>query len=197
MIETDASGYGIGAVLQQGGHPISFLSKTLAPKHQSLSAYEKELLAVVLALQKWRGYLLDRHFKIRTDHFSLKYVLDQRITTPFQSKWLPKLLGFDYETEYKKGKDNVVADALSRVQLQSELFALLSAVTSNEFMDAVTLLWTTDPMLSKLVKELQGGTSVNSKYTWNDQQLRRKGKLLGFSGFGNCVAMDYNAAKYR
>ncbi|GKG36613.1 putative mitochondrial protein, partial [Tanacetum coccineum] len=62
-------------------------------------------------LQKWRGYLLDRHFKIKTDHFSLKYVLDQRITTPFQSKWLPKLLGFDYEIEYKKGKENVVADA--------------------------------------------------------------------------------------
>lgn len=52
VIETDASGYGIGAVLQQGAHHIAFLSKTLAPKHQSLSAYEKELLAVVLALQK-------------------------------------------------------------------------------------------------------------------------------------------------
>nr|GEZ07645.1 retrovirus-related Pol polyprotein from transposon 17.6 [Tanacetum cinerariifolium] len=115
-IEIDASGYGIGVVLQQRGHPIAFLSRTLAPKHQSLSAYEKELLVVVLALQKWRGYLLYRNFKIKTDHFSLKYVMDQRITTLFQSKWLPKLLGFDYEIEYKKGKDNVVADALSRIQ---------------------------------------------------------------------------------
>ncbi|GKB44887.1 retrovirus-related pol polyprotein from transposon 17.6, partial [Tanacetum coccineum] len=70
-IETNASGYGVGALLQQEGHPISFLSKTLALKHQSLAAYEKELLAVVLALQKWRGYLLDGHFKIRNDHFSL------------------------------------------------------------------------------------------------------------------------------
>nr|GEW60503.1 gypsy/Ty3 retroelement polyprotein [Tanacetum cinerariifolium] len=70
---------------------------------------------MVLALKKWRGYLLDKHFKIRTDHFSLKYMLDQRITTPFQSKWFPKLLGFNYEIEYKKGKENVVADALSRL----------------------------------------------------------------------------------
>ncbi|GJS23053.1 zinc finger, CCHC-type containing protein [Tanacetum coccineum] len=65
IIEADASGIGIGAVLQQNGHPIAFLSKTLAPKHQVLSTYEKEFLAVIQALEKWRGYLLDRHFVIK------------------------------------------------------------------------------------------------------------------------------------
>ncbi|GJX33952.1 putative mitochondrial protein [Tanacetum coccineum] len=140
VIKTDASGYGIGAVLQRNNRPIAFLSKTLALKHQSLYVYEKELSAVVLALQKWRGYLFDMHFKIKTDNFSLKYVLDQRITTPFQSKWLLKLLVFDYEIEYKQGKDNVVADALSRIQSLGELFSLLFASNSNEFMNAVTKL---------------------------------------------------------
>ncbi|GJU23444.1 putative alpha/beta hydrolase fold protein [Tanacetum coccineum] len=143
------------AMLQQQGHPIAFLSKTLAPKHQSFSAYERELLAMVLALQKWRGYLLDRHFKIKTDHFSLKYVLDQRMTTPFQSKWHLKFLGFDYEIEYKKGEENVVADALSRVQTQGALFSLLTEATTNEFMDSVTKLWTTDPILNKVIQGLQ------------------------------------------
>ncbi|GJW50080.1 retrovirus-related pol polyprotein from transposon 17.6 [Tanacetum coccineum] len=55
IIATDASKFGIGAILQQNGHLIAYLSKTSAPKHQSLSTYEKELLVVVLALQKWRG----------------------------------------------------------------------------------------------------------------------------------------------
>ncbi|GKA00791.1 retrotransposon-related protein [Tanacetum coccineum] len=137
VIETDASSVGISAVLQQQGHPITYLSKTLATKHQALSAYENELLAVVMALQKWRGYLLDRDFKIKTDHFSLKYMLDQRITTPFQSKWLPKLLGFDYEFEYMKGKDNTIIDALLRIERPAELFSLLSSGLSNELMDGV------------------------------------------------------------
>ncbi|GJU26094.1 putative mitochondrial protein [Tanacetum coccineum] len=151
VIETYASGFRIGAVLQQNKHPIAYLSKTLAPKHQSLSTYEKELLAMVLALQKWRVYLLDRHFKIRTDHFSLKYVLDPKITTPFQSKWLPKLLGFDYEIEYKKGKDNAITDGLSQIKRQGVLFSLLAVSTSNKLMDAVIATWSTDHGKSALL----------------------------------------------
>ncbi|PWA47683.1 hypothetical protein CTI12_AA343190 [Artemisia annua] len=110
----------IGGVLLKEGHPIGFLSKTLSPKHQLLSTYEKEFLAIVQALEKWRGYLLDRHFKIKTDHFSLKYLL---MTTPAQVKWLPKLMGFDYEIQYKKGVENVTADALSRLH-QGELLTM-------------------------------------------------------------------------
>ncbi|GJT94497.1 putative mitochondrial protein [Tanacetum coccineum] len=109
MVEIDASRVGIGAVLQQDGHPIAYLCKTLVLKHQALSTYEKEFLAMLMALEKWRSYLLDRHFKIKTDHFSLKYLLNQRLTTPFQVKWLPKLLRVDYEISYNKGSENVVA----------------------------------------------------------------------------------------
>ncbi|GJU41624.1 gypsy/ty3 retroelement polyprotein [Tanacetum coccineum] len=110
-VATDPSkGVGLGAVLQQDGHPIAYLSKSLAPKHHSIPTYEKEFLAVLLALKKWRRYLL-------------KYLLDQRITTSDQIKWLPKLMGYDYEVVYKHGKDNVVADALSRREDVGELLS--------------------------------------------------------------------------
>ncbi|GKE25699.1 putative mitochondrial protein, partial [Tanacetum coccineum] len=124
VVEIDASRTGIGAVLCQNRHPIAYFSKTLAAKHQSLSTYEKKFLAVVAALDKWKGYLLDRHFKIRTNHFSLKYLLNQKLTTPFQLKWLPKLLGYDYKISYKKGNENVVADVLSRVNQSGELLQI-------------------------------------------------------------------------
>lgn len=70
---------------------------------------------MVLAVQKWRGYLLGQKFTIKTDQQALKHLLGQKITTLVQEKWLTKLLGFDYVIEYKKGKDNLVADPLSRM----------------------------------------------------------------------------------
>ena len=79
-----------------------------------LSTYEKELLALVTAVHRWRPYLLGRSFVIKTDQQSLKYILEQRIATPAQQKWLAKLLGYLFVVEYKKGCDNRVADALSR-----------------------------------------------------------------------------------
>nr|GEZ08286.1 hypothetical protein [Tanacetum cinerariifolium] len=156
IVETDASGEGIGAVLQQSGHPIAYYSKTLALRHHSLSTYEKELLAVIQALHKWRGYLLDIHFIIKTDYFSLKYLLEQRIATPAQMKWLPKLMGFAYEIVYKKGIENGAADALSRVD------------TCSQF----------DPSLITLIANLQAGKPCSKHYSWSNQQLTRKRKLV-------------------
>ncbi|GKB60098.1 putative mitochondrial protein [Tanacetum coccineum] len=85
VLETDASYGRIGAVLQHGGHLVAYYSKTLAPIHHTLSTYENELLAVIQALGM-DGCPFDRHFKIKIDHFSLKYLLEQRITTPSQMK---------------------------------------------------------------------------------------------------------------
>lgn len=114
IVETDASGFGMGAVLMQGGRPIAYLSKAFGPKNMGLSIYEKEFMAMLLAINKWKHYLQGNHFIIKSDQLSLKHLLDQKLSTTLQQKWISKLLGFDYEVLYKKGIENKVADALSR-----------------------------------------------------------------------------------
>ena len=84
VVESDASHRGIGAVLTQKGRLIAYFSKALGPRHQVLSVYDKEMLAILLAVKKWNAYLLGRHFHIKTDHHSLKFLLDQRTNTPAQ-----------------------------------------------------------------------------------------------------------------
>ena len=151
-IECDASNVGIGAVLAQDNHPIEFLSKPLAPKHQTLSMYDKEMLAVVFAVHKCRPYLIGHHFKILTDHQTLKYFLDQRITTPAQQKWLLKLLGYNYTLEYRPGASNAAADALSR---RFDLLSLMGL--SQPLFDCVFEIQTSyaaDPFTAELLLTL-------------------------------------------
>jgi hypothetical protein len=78
-IETDASSYGVGAVLMQDSHPIAFVSKALGPRLRGLSTYEKECIDILLVV--WRSYLQYAEFVIFTDHKGLSHLNEQRIHT--------------------------------------------------------------------------------------------------------------------
>ena len=82
VVECDASGVGIGAVLMQEGRPIAFLSKALSGRSQQLSTYEREMLAILHAVTKWRPYLMGRRFIIRTDQRSLPIFHEPADTHP-------------------------------------------------------------------------------------------------------------------
>jgi transposase InsO family protein len=116
VLETDASGIAMGAVLMQNNHPIAFFSKPFCQRLLNSSTYVRELHAITTAVKKWRQYLLGHKFIIFTDHKSLKQLISQVIQTPEQQVYLSKLLGFDFTIQYKAGNTNVVADALSRIQ---------------------------------------------------------------------------------
>jgi len=113
VVECDASMHGFGAVLLQDKHPIAYFSRFVVPRHRSLAAYERELIGLVHATRHWRPYLWGWRFTVRTDHYSLKFLLDQRLATIPRHHWVGKLLGFDFVVEYKPRAQNVVADALS------------------------------------------------------------------------------------
>ena len=113
-IECDASNVGIGAVLMQEGHPIAYFSEKLSGPTLNYSTYDKELYALVRALKTWQHYLYPKEFVIHSDHESLKYIKGQGKLNKRHAKWVEFLEQFPYVIKHKKGKGNIVADALSR-----------------------------------------------------------------------------------
>jgi hypothetical protein len=113
-IECDASGIGIGGVLMQERRPIAYFSEKLSGPTLNYSVYDKELYALVRSLETWQHYLLPKEFVIHSDHESLKHLKGQLKLNRRHAKWSEFIESFPYVVKYKKGKDNIVADALSR-----------------------------------------------------------------------------------
>ncbi|KAL4567338.1 hypothetical protein LXL04_022921 [Taraxacum kok-saghyz] len=155
----DASGYGIGAVLMQEGHPVAYYSQVLGVRNRVKPIYEKELIAIVWAIQKWRHYLLGRHFVIRTDQKSLKFLLEQREVGSQYHKWVCKLMGYDFEIQYRKGSTNMAADALSRKEREESEFC--SITSTNVFkLDTLFKEIEDDVFIQQTITKLQ--SQVNS-----------------------------------
>ena len=104
VLETDASGIGMGAIFSQRNHPIAFFSKTFCLNLLQASTYVWELAAIMVAVKKWRQYLLGHHFTILTDHRSLKELMAQEIQTPEQQTYLVRLMGYNYTIQYPVGR---------------------------------------------------------------------------------------------
>ena len=86
MVECDAPKFRIGAILMQEGHPIAFESRKLNKKESLRSTYDKEMLAIIHALAKWRQYLLGIKILICIDHGNLQYLLQQKTLSTEQQK---------------------------------------------------------------------------------------------------------------
>ncbi|GJR81105.1 transposon ty3-G gag-pol polyprotein [Tanacetum coccineum] len=151
VIETDASSQGIGAVLMQKGHPIAFLSKALSPRNMALSTYERELLSIIHAVQKWSQCLLDRHFVIKTDQESLKYLFESKLSTPFQQKWVSKF---------------------------GEVLALTISNINSGLLDLIKESWVNDDKYQKIIHSVIKDPNSHPKYKLANQELRRKQKLV-------------------
>lgn len=176
VVESDASGYGLGMVLMQENRPIAFFSQALNQKGGEKSVYERELMAIVFTVQKWRHYLLGHRFIVRTDQKSLKFLLEQRVITPEYQKWLVKLMGYQFDIQYKPGLENKAANALSRIKHLPSLMALsLPAVVQLEQLSREV---ETDEKLRKIVVELKADPSTWLNYSVKEGQLLYKGRLV-------------------
>lgn len=177
VIETDTSEKGVGAVLLQDGHPLAYISRALGPKNQVLSTYEKECLAILLAVDQWRPYLHHAEFVIKTDQKSLTRLDDQRLTTPWKHKSLTKLLSLKYKILYNKGVENIVADALSRINPQDQLEVLAVSYSQPAWLEEISSAYAKFPETTKLLATLTI-KSPHGDYVLQEGLIKTKGKIL-------------------
>jgi hypothetical protein len=177
IVECDALGNGIGVVLMQEGRPLAFESRPLKGRDLHKPIYEKEMMAILHALKKWHPYLIGRHFKVKTDHDSLKYFLEQRLSSEEQQKWVTKILGYDFEIVYKKGKQNVVADALSRKDEDVEAFLCAILIIQPDWIIEARDEWKNDEKVWTLIQRLQQDSSASDTFTWKNDSLWYKDRL--------------------
>ncbi|GFU69953.1 retrovirus-related Pol polyprotein from transposon 297 [Trichonephila clavipes] len=120
LIRTDASNYALEAVLLQGEdkeeHPVEFTSRLLNPAERNYSTTEREALAVVCALEKFRGYVDGASITVASDHQPLRWLMKLKSPTGRLARWALQLQSFNLNMEYIPRKSNVVADMLSRVE---------------------------------------------------------------------------------
>jgi hypothetical protein len=128
-------------------------------------------LAILHVVDLWHPYLLGKHFQIKTDHKSLNYFLEQFLSSPEQQKWVNNLFGYDYEIIYKKGKDNVVVDALSKKYEDEGSFFSLSFIVP-DWLQVVLQEWLHNPkILHLIIQQLQANSLVSPRYSWHDDEI--------------------------
>ena len=114
----------------------------------------------------------------------MKHLLDQRLTTPIQQAWVAELMQYDYEIQYKHGKENVVVNTLCRIH-STELIAITTHILSYDLLDNIRHVWSSKNHLQKAIQAKLIDPSIYPKYIWTKDELRRKGKLV----IGNDAAL--------
>ena len=178
VLQVDASGKGLGAVLLQQDEnkflrPVAFASRVLTTAEKNYSQIEREALALVFGAHKFRQYLLGKPFTLRTDHKPLLPLFDPHKTVPMLTstrlkKWRLVLSAYSYTLEFVPGKQNIFADYLSRKpeaihpspaeMIQEEVLQLAAENILNA--DAVAAETRKDPVLSKVLQFTKNGWPV-------------------------------------
>jgi hypothetical protein len=132
------------------------------------------MMEILHTLKIWCPYLIGRNFKVKTNQDSLKYFLEQRLSSEEQQKWVTKILGYDFEIFYKKGKKNVVADALSIKDEHDESFICSISIIQPNWIIEAREESKNDENMWTLIQRLQQDSSASNTFTWKNDSLQYK-----------------------
>ncbi|MCO5549888.1 hypothetical protein L7F22_003362 [Adiantum nelumboides] len=189
-VQCDACGDCLGAVLLQEGHAIAYESRRLGSDEQILGIYEKELLAVLHALESWKHYLLGTPFILRTDHQSLKYFMTQTKLFNKQMRWANFLSRFNFHIAHIAGKHNQVADALSR---RPKVNAV-SIATHNDLSSMIDE-YAIDPKFKDVISAIALGKK-EEPFTLQDGYLLHGNRLCNTRSLREKVMFESHAPPY-
>ena len=168
-VQCDASSYGLGAVLLQGGQPVTYCSRSLTSCEIAYSQLEKELLAISFALTRLDQYVYGRHLTVETDHKPLVPIMAKPLCdAPLRlQRMLLQLQRYDFEIVYRPGSQVPVADALSRAPVKTPQAAFASETSSLRLVDGISVspqrleairaATEADPVLTAVIRQLQQG----------------------------------------
>ena len=195
-IHTDASDYQLGAVISQKGRPIAFYSRKLSSAQQNYTTTERELLAIVETLKEFRNILLGHKIKVYTDHENLTY---KQFNSSRVMRWRLLIEEFGPELEYIKGQKNIVADALSRLDIAPSKTASTyeQLMTSNAecYASEVTLPSTVYPVSFQLIHKFQNEDTKlqqilkDEKSVYQLKEFRGGGKTLSLICFNDKIVI--------
>ncbi|MCO5594117.1 hypothetical protein L7F22_048138 [Adiantum nelumboides] len=188
-VQCDACGDCLGAVLLQEGHAIAYESRRLSSDEQILGIYEKELLAVLHALDSWKHYLLGTPFILRTDHQSLKYFMTQTKLFNKQMRWANFLSRFNFHIAHIAGKHNQVADALSRPPKVNAV----SIATHNDLSSMIDE-YAIDPNFKDVISAIAG--KKEEPFTLQDGYLLHGNRLCITRSLREKVMFESHAPPY-
>ncbi|CAH2093702.1 unnamed protein product [Euphydryas editha] len=178
ILRTDASNFALGACLLQGEsppdeRPIEYASRLLTPAERNYSTTEREALAVVWAVERFRGYIDGHQVCVRSDHQPLKWLFSVKSPSGRLVRWALKLQAYNLQIEYTPGKANVIADTLSRPVIGSDASSdceVCPVSVDVPHWDATTTrdAQMSDPEVSKIITDLEG-TDELSISRWSER----------------------------
>jgi hypothetical protein len=173
VVWMDAYKEGLGGVPSQNGHVVCYKSRNLKENEMLYATRDLKLASIVHALKMWRYFLMGKSFDLNIDHSALKYLFEKPSLNSRQSRWLEFLSGYDFNINHIRGKENKVADALSR--RVHEMHATIVSMYQSDLGHRILEVSKLDQRYVDIKEALQQGMS---QHKFEGYELKEDGILM-------------------